>query len=103
MTLRQVLEVLWQRKLLVIASLIIVVAAAVADIKYSTKTYESVAIVKLNGAATASSDTESSYAGIQLDTDVDVIHTQIDSIKKDFDFEAWDHAHEEEEVVWDLS
>lgn len=37
------------------------------------------------------------------DTDVDVIHTQIDSIKKDFDFEAWDHAHEEEEVVWDLS
>jgi succinoglycan biosynthesis transport protein ExoP len=73
MTLRQVLEILWQRKLLVIATLILAVAAAVAYMEYSVKTYESSAIVKLNGAATASSDTDSNYAGIELDTDTDAI------------------------------
>ena len=73
MTLRQVLEILWQRKLLVIATLIIAVVAAVAYMKYSVKTYEATAIVKLNGAATASSDTNSSYAGIELDTDTDAL------------------------------
>ena len=73
MTLRQVLEILWQRKLLVIATVILAVAAAMTYMKYSVKTYESTAIVKLNGAATASSDTDSNYAGIELDTDTDAI------------------------------
>jgi capsular exopolysaccharide synthesis family protein len=73
MTLRQVLEILWQRKLLVIATLVIAIAAAAGYMRYSVKTYEATAIVKLNGAATASSDTNSSYAGIEVDTDIDAI------------------------------
>ena len=73
MTLRQVLEVLWQRRLLVIASLVLVVGAALVYMQYSVKTYEAVAIVKLNGIATNSSDTDSTYAGIELETDIDAI------------------------------
>jgi uncharacterized protein involved in exopolysaccharide biosynthesis len=73
MTLRQVLEILWQRRLLVIATLVLAVGFAAGYMKYSVKTFEATAIVRLNGAATNSSDTESTYAGIELDTDVDAV------------------------------
>ena len=70
MTFRQVIDVLWQRRLLVLATVVLVLLTSYAYLVRQVPTYASQAIVRLSPAATQVYDGGTgSYPGVDLDTD----------------------------------
>ncbi len=70
MTFRQVIDVLWQRRLLVVATLGLVLLSAYAYLMQQVPTYAAHATVRLSPAATQVYDgSTGGYPGVDLDTD----------------------------------
>lgn len=77
MTLRQVLEVIRQRWLLLLLTTMIVLGAAGAYVYLSPKVYASTAVVRYSLAASTLFDGGDGYGGIDLDVDPDFVKSQV--------------------------
>ncbi|HQZ84054.1 MAG TPA: P-loop NTPase [Actinomycetota bacterium] len=73
MTLRQVLDIIWRRWLLVTVTTLLVVGAAIAYVQLSPKVYESTSVVRFSLAATRMFDGGGGYADTDLELDPDFV------------------------------
>lgn len=80
MTLRQVLDIIWQRWLLVAVTTVLVLGTAVAYVQLSPKLYESAAVLRFSIAASQLFDGGQGYGGIDLDLDPDFV-TSLDVLQ----------------------
>ncbi len=76
MTLRQVLAVIWQRKILVAVTLVLVMLAAYGYLRTQVSVYESSVTLKFSVAATEGSTSSGIYQGTPFDPDTDTITTE---------------------------
>ncbi|MGI8457547.1 MAG: P-loop NTPase [Propionibacteriaceae bacterium] len=78
MTLRQVLAVIWQRKILVAITLVLVMLVAYGYLQSQTKVYTSTITLRFNAALTKSAtDSSGAYANFFPDVDTDLIQTRV--------------------------
>lgn len=73
MTLRQVLDIIWRRRLLVVIMTLLVLAGAGAYVQFSPTLYESSAVLRFSTAATQVFNGGSGYDDIDLDLDPELL------------------------------